>query len=248
MFVARVHWTALDLTELDPFGEWLNPQRFPDLMRELRVFQVEGVGFDDSVGYVRSLRPTPPVFVEGGDRRAWKKACDAVPREAQLFWENPVSKAHLLNALLRRDSRAITELETDPNNGLCVPPGKIYAYLKNAGIDFLARPRQGVVVHALNGELFHAKILEEDPADARHALLKIDRVPLPQWGFWSAADWCYRLLAPVGFSGFAKTEHAARLMGLPTHLARKVASRAGVGCGDKSKIPLALLTAFAPDF
>lgn len=247
MFVARVHWTDLDLTELDPFGEWQNPQEFPEIMRELRVLQLEGVSFSDSVGYVRSLRPVPPVFVEGADRVVWKKACDAIPREAQLFWESPLSKAHLLNALFRRGSRTVTETEIDPNNGMCIPSGKIYAYLKNKGIDFQARPRVGVNVRAVDGDVYRARILEEDPQDPRKALLQIDRVPIPQWGHWSASDWAYRLSKPVALSGYAKTSAAGRLMGLPPHLAARVASRSGVSFGDRNRVPLALLTAFVPE-
>ncbi len=247
MFVARVHWTDLNLSELDPFGEWQNPQHFPEIMRELRVMQLERVSFSDSVGYVRSLRPVPPVFVEGEDRAAWKKACDKVPRDAQLFWETPLSKAHLLNALFRRGSRTVTEIEIDQNNGMTIPSGKIYAYLKNKGIEFQARPRVGVNIRALDGEVYRAKVLEEDPQDPRRALLQVERVPTPQWGLWSISDWAYKLLEPVALSGYAKAVVAGRLMGLPPHLAARVASRSGVGFGDRNRVPLALLTAFVPE-
>ncbi len=239
-----MHYTDLNLTELDPFGEWSNPQQFPEIMRELRVLQLERVSFSDSVGYVRSLRPVPPVFVEGDDLIAWKKACDKIPRDAQLFWETPISKAHLLNALFRRGSRTVTEVEIDQNNGMCIPSGKIYAYLHNAGIEFQARPRVGVMVRSFDGELFRAKVLEEDPEDPRRALLQVERVPIAQWGCWSVADWAYRLSQPVALSGYAKTSVAARVMGLPTFLAARVPARSGAGFGTFGKIPLALLPVF----
>lgn len=213
-------------------------------MRELRVLQLEGVSFSDSVGYIRSLRPTPPVFIEGDDPVAWKKACDKVPRDAQLFWQLPVSKAHLLNALFRRGSRTITEVEVDPNNGMCIPSGKIYAYLKNVGVEFQARPRLSVVVRALDAELYHAKVVREDPQDPRRALLLIDRTPIPLWGRWSVSDWCYRLTEPVPLAGYTKAALAARVMGLPPHLAAKVPERSGVGFGSRANIPLSVLPAF----
>ena len=227
-----MHYTDLNLKELDVFGEWKNPQALPEVMRELRIMQLEGVGVEASVGFIRANRPNRNEGI-----------CAA--RRAQLFWGEPLSKAHLLNALFRRGLRTITELEVDPHNGLGIPNGKVYAYLKNAKREFRARPRKRVVVRTLDGEVCQARVIEEDLQDHSRALLKVDRVFIPVWGRWSVSDWCYKLLEPLALAGYTNIGVAGRVMVLPKHLVSRVAARScGYHCsGD---IPLALLGAFVP--
>ena len=156
--------------ELDPWGEWRDPERNPDVadfVVEHRPTYVE------SVGFIRAERPRE-------DNHA-----------ATAWWSTTPARAHLINALLRRDGRTVEEVERD----LDIPASKVYYYLREFGMSFTPRPGNRVVVIGYGGERYNG-IRRREVGDG------VAEIIIPEHGVIARASWSrtsrmYRLLEPL---------------------------------------------------
>jgi len=157
--------------DLDPWGEWRDPERNPDVA-DFVVKQRPT--YAESVGFIRAERPRE-------DNHA-----------ATIWWSSVPARAHLINALLRRDGRTVEEVERD----LDIPASKIYYYLREFGMSFIPRPGDQVVVIGYGGERYNGI--------RRHREVEggVDEVIIPEHGAvvparWSRSNLMYRLLEPL---------------------------------------------------
>jgi hypothetical protein len=189
------------LSRLDEYGEWLDPHGHPSLVRLLTANG--GLGpYELSLSVIRGTRPSDSAY------------------RAHLWWGDPVNRAHLLNALLRRGDRSVVEVEREAD----LRPGKTYAYLKSFGVAFRARPRRHVMAMDLDGDLHEAEVRGLDPQRPGTATLKLWGYPSECIGRWSVSNGCYRLLAPITEPfGVLTVDAASRVLRVhPADLARSL--------------------------
>lgn len=211
---------AADLTHVDPYGEWQNAPAHPAITRAL----ADTGGYADSIALLRGTRPSDSAH------------------EAHVWWANPLHRAHLLNALLRRGDRTIAEVERDAD----LRPGKVYAYLKSFEITFRARPRKHVLAMDEHGDLHEAEVKHVEPDDVTLATLRVVGHPDPVQGRWSPASICFRLLTPLAQPlGALPLPVAARVVHVHTTDLARALHRAGVG--GAGHVYLAHLARLFPD-
>lgn len=199
-------------SDLDAFGEWENARSYPE---EVALLESNLGSYHDSCSRIRAKRPD-------------------TSREGQVFWDDPLNRAHLMNALLRRENRPITRVEAD----LGLPEGKFYVYKEKWGLRFTPRPSKQVTVRDPRGNLYEADIEEHLPGT--RALLRVQGYPDLVRGVWSPANRAYNLYEPLDEPvGTLGTTRAAAVAGLhPVTLAQALAS---LGVRSNGKVYLCYL-------
>lgn len=112
------------LEEKDPYAEWSNPHTEKNTPIT-RVLETLPDDYLMSAGWIRANRPRESLA-------------------GMEFWSVPVSKAHIMNALLLRGDRHIKTVEQD----LDIPTDKIYSYLPRWKIEFNMISRAGTLIDA----------------------------------------------------------------------------------------------------
>lgn len=136
----------------DAFGEFVNPHEWGTRgqVHEL-VWQLERLPntYESSVAYIRAYRPR-----ESGP--------------ALQFWLAPLSRAHLLNALLCRESRTLAQVQSD----LDVQIDKIYTYLPRWEVQYRMARREATLIDGA-GDSYPAHV-ETWERHTGHAVLRLD--------------------------------------------------------------------------
>jgi len=212
---------AVDLSRIDPYGEWQNAPSHPTIARLL----TEPLGvYADSIAVLRGTRPSDNAH------------------EAHVWWANPENRAHLLNALLRRGDRTLAEVERDAD----LRPGKVYAYLKSFEISFRARPRKHVLAMDQHGDLHEAHVTRIDAKEPTLANLRLHAYPDVVRGRWSASNACFRLIEPLDQPfGMLPIPIAARVVHV--HVVDLAKALARAGCGGTGNVYIAHLARLFPD-
>lgn len=202
---------------LDAYGEFRNPEQHPQITALLASGALGD--YHDSQSYIRGERPTAGHHVE-----------------ASHFWRAPLSRAHLINALLRRGGRSVVEVERD----LLLSPGSIYKYFSVWRIMFAARPQRhvGVMDYDGGGELIYEGEVVEHLPQPGHARLRVLGFPGRVVGVWSAANHCYRLLESLPQpQGMLPLARAAHYLGVSVDHLRQALRWAG--CAQNGQVYLA---------
>lgn len=154
------------------YGEWRNAQDHPALLDFLTRANPT---YDESIAYLRTR-----------DRSNNKRANE--------WWSKPESRAHLINAVLRRGARRIEQVEREA----LLPKGKLYYYLKSFDLSFKMRPDKRAFVIFYDGTLHEAYLVRE--YSNLRALLEIQHPTHVErhYGRWSPASWAYRLYHQQG--------------------------------------------------
>lgn len=161
-------WKALE--RIDPWGEWRNPHEHPEVLEALTAGDW---AYEQSVGYIRALRPRED------------------PHEATRWWASPETRAHLLNAILRRGSRPLVWVEKE----LDLPRWKLHYYLDQFGLKLRLRPRRVAHVILPDGDTDEGRILEILSQAPVEGIVEARQV---WWrARWSPSSWAFRVLEVV---------------------------------------------------
>lgn len=156
--------------KIDPWGEWRNPHEHPGVLEALVLGNWP---YERSVGYIRALRPRED------------------PHEATRWWESTESRAHLLNAILRRGSRPLIWVEQD----LDLARWKLHYYLDQFGLVIRIKPRRMAHVILPEGDTAEGRIIQIFSEAPVEALLETEGA---WWrGRWSRSSWAFRATEPV---------------------------------------------------
>lgn len=174
-------------------------------------------------------------FLSGGqDSRA-------AARAAQQWWRDEVVFAHLLNVLLRRGKRTVTQVQQE----IGVPQSKLYQYLMRRGIKFVARPRSTIkIIASVRGIEGHiaeqtliGEVVSEDGLPDGEAWVRVRGAPSWWRARWSPANWAYCVrdtMPPLGTVSWSEAlPHLRQKYHASDAELREIAGAKGAFCGSR---------------
>ncbi|GEM48734.1 hypothetical protein [Deinococcus cellulosilyticus] len=194
----------MELRDLDPYGEWQNPEEFPVVVSKLLELAAAG-SYEESVAHIRALRPQ-------------------AANEAVVFWSAPENRAHFIHAILRREGRSKLQVEED----LDIPKSKLYYFLHSWNIKLQMSPRKSCTVLSQGGERLSGEIVEH--LEAGRVQVAVEGYKGNFLAQWSPANGACRLLEQLPeVHGLYTLPEAAQMLGYREAFLSRVLKALGLG-------------------
>ncbi|PIG96897.1 hypothetical protein AMD26_015325 [Deinococcus sp. UR1] len=187
------------LDEKDSFGEWRNAHDddlAPILYALLRLPNDYGL----SVAHIRAQRPENA-------------------NEALKWWRAPVNRAHLLNALLRREERSVAQLHRDMRLKLG-SSSRLHEYLHRWGVQW-ERPDRAVEIVDGSGAAYPARVVTPHH-NTGTADVRLDAYHLIVSARFDTGARVYRTQQVLDMPALVPLSVAAAILGLTNTTARAV--------------------------
>lgn len=189
----------LTLAEKDPFGEWRNAEDEAHAATLAALLRLPN-DYEASVAFIRAHRP--------------EQAPDAL-----RFWRAPLTRAHLLNALLCRGGRTVAQLHRD----MRLKEGnhaRLHEYLRRWGVEW-SRPERAAQLVDGSGAAYDVRVVHADPATGA-VRVRLTAYTLTVDARYDARARVYRTPETLDLASLLPLPVAAALAGLTPGTARAV--------------------------